>query len=67
MPSKYYFLTDFIDRDAFFKLKEDFEKHRELSGKHSDIWGPGELEKFALDKGFITPEQYQKITRSVFM
>lgn len=67
MPNKYYFLTDFITRDQFMQLRQDFEKLRESNGQHSDNWGPGELEKYALETGIITMDQYEKITQSVLM
>ncbi len=67
MQSKYFFLTDFINREAFIRLRQDFEKYRETQGKHSFNWGPGELEKYALEKGLITRDQYKKITQSTLM
>lgn len=67
MPNKYYFLTDFIDRDSFLKLRDDFERFREAQGKHSTSWGPGELEKYAFEKGLINSDQYRRITDSTLM
>ena len=67
MPSKYYFLTDFVNRDQFFQLRIDFEKHREFTGRSTDTWGPGELEKFALEQGIISQEEYKKIVNSILM
>ena len=67
MPSKYYFLTDFVSRDQFVQLRIDFQKHREFAGKSLDTWGPGELEKFALEKEMISQEEYKKIVNSILM
>lgn len=67
MSNKYYFLTDFINKEQFMQLKGQFEKHRESIGSLADMWSPGELEKYALDCGLITAEQYQKIVKATLM
>ncbi len=67
MPNKYYFLTDFINREQFMHLRNNFEKHRESNGRIPDKWSPGELEKYAFDCGIITTDQYKKISESTLM
>ena len=67
MSNKYYFLTDFINREQFMQLRNKFEKHRESSGRIPDRWCPGELEKYAFDCGIITTDQYRKISETTLM
>lgn len=67
MSDKYYFLVDFLNRNELEKLTEDFEQYRKSIGKWTGSWTPGDLEKFALEKGFITQEQYKKIIKSTLM
>lgn len=64
MENKYYYLADFMSREELSQLRKNYEKFREEAGKYSFSWLPGELEKYAFEKGIITSEQYKKISKT---